>query len=156
MSIAEFQLRQASLQDALELQRACWPNWALEAVKDLLRRVESMSQRGRGYGVVALRNDQIVGYGQLTVWPRTAEISDLIVAPDYRGQGIGSAIIQSLIEKVNLWHMPQVEIGVALSNPRALALYRRLGFEQDRIINLDLGDGPEPVMYLTMHFALHP
>ena len=43
-----------------------------------------------------------------------------------------------------------VEIGVALSNPRAMALYQRLGFVEDRVINLDLGSGAEPVMYLKI------
>jgi ribosomal protein S18 acetylase RimI-like enzyme len=45
-------------------------------------------------------------------------------------------------------HASTLEIGAALSNPRALGLYRRLGFVDGRILDLDLGNGPEPVMYL--------
>jgi ribosomal protein S18 acetylase RimI-like enzyme len=102
---------------------------------------------------VACNDYRILGYGQLTIWPRTTEISDLIIAPDYRGSGIGTAIIGGLVDKVRSLHLPHVEIGVALSNPRALALYQRLGFKQDRIINLDIGHGSEPVMYLIMQLT---
>jgi ribosomal protein S18 acetylase RimI-like enzyme len=145
-----FQLRPATLQDAADLQESLWPSWSVEAVRELIERVDGIARRGRGLGVVAVDGPHILGYGQLTVWPRTTEISDLIVTPGCRSQGIGTAIIQHLIEKVRSWHFSQVEIGVAMSNPRALALYQRLGFVENRMINLDLGGGPEPVIYLVM------
>jgi len=145
-----FQLRPVTPKDAETLQQACWPNWSFEAVQTLLQRVEGIERRKRGIGIVAFDGERVLGYGQLTLWPRTAEISDLIVTPTHRSRGIGSAIINYLIEKARGWCLPQVEIGVALTNPRAMTLYQRLGFHQDRIINLDLGNGPEPVMYLTM------
>jgi ribosomal protein S18 acetylase RimI-like enzyme len=43
----------------------------------------------------------------------------------------------------------EVEIGAADSNPRALALYRRLGFRDSRRVLLELGSGPELVLYLS-------
>ncbi len=148
-----YQLRIARPQDASELHNACWPERSVEAVRELLERVDGAAKRNRGLAVVAANEHSILGYGQLTVWPRTTEISDLIVAPNCRNSGIGSAIIAYLLDTVRSWRMSKVEIGVALSNPRALALYQRLGFVEDRIINLDLGHGPEPVMYLTLYVS---
>lgn len=145
-----FQLRPVTIKDAEDLQQALWPNWSLEAVRELIERVEGIARRGRGVGIVAVTEYGILGYGQLTIWPRTTEISDLIVTPGCRNHGIGTAIILNLIEKVRSWRLSEVEIGVAMSNPRALALYRRLGFVDDRVINLDLGSGAEPVIYLVM------
>ncbi len=147
---ANYQLRPASPRDAADLQTACWPDWPIATIRELLLRADGIAHRGRGIGVVADSQCGILGYGQLTIWPRTAEISDLIVTPACRGQGIGTAIINHLVDQVRARRMAQVEIGVALGNVRALALYQRLGFAQDRIINLDLGHGVEPVMYLTM------
>ena len=72
------------------------------------------------------------------------------MAEKWRSHGIGSAIIGALIDIARQWPIPQVEIGAALSNPRALALYRKLGFRDQRTLNLDLGHGPEPVVYLVM------
>ncbi len=151
MMQVDYQLRLVTPRDAEGLQEACWPNWSIEAVRELLERVEGTNRRSRGLGIVAYKDNILLGYGQITIWPRTTEISDLIVSAPYRSNGIGTAIICYLINKVRAWHLPQVEIGVAMSNPRAHALYVRLGFKQDRIINLDLGGGPEPVIYLTMN-----
>jgi ribosomal protein S18 acetylase RimI-like enzyme len=157
-----YRLRTASARDAENLQRACWPERSVGAVRELLQRAEENTRRGMGVGIVATlplvagvtgaseQESFVVGFGQVTIWPRATEISDLIVADSYRSQGIGSAMICFLVDRVRLWHLPRVEIGVALSNSRALALYRRLGFQDDRIINLDLGEGPQPVLYLTM------
>ena len=155
-TMIHYALRPATIEDAVELRRVCWPIRSTEAVQEFLERTDSMSRRGRGLGAVAYNETGILGYGQLTVWPRVTEISDLFVGEYYRDQGIGTAIICYLLEKVRAWHISKVEIGVALANPRALALYRRLGFKDDRVINLDLGEGPEPVIYLTMDLDSRP
>lgn len=108
--------------------------------------------QGKALGLVAVpdqHDDYPIAYGQITCWPRVAEISDLIVAEAWRGQGIGSALIESLIAAAGHWPVTAVEIGVALSNPRALDLYKRLGFSFGRTLTLDLGHGAEPVLYLN-------
>lgn len=145
-----FVVRPVRLDDVPSLQPACFPTGSLDAVEELVRRAAELSRRGRGMGIVA-ENGDLLGYGQVTLWPRTAEISDLIVAESCRRQGIGTAIIRSLIDKVRAWHVSRVEIGAALSNMQAIRLYRRLGFRDQRIIQLNLTGQPEPVMYLTMH-----
>ncbi|MEP7288488.1 MAG: GNAT family N-acetyltransferase [Chloroflexota bacterium] len=147
-----YHLRSVTAWDAMALHKTCWPDKSVEAVQELLDRAEGLIRRKRGLGIITEIEGHIVGYAQLTLWSRTGEISDLIVAPGWRDRGIGSAMICYLVEKARDWPMPQVEIGVAMTNPRAYALYRRLGFQESRIVNLDLGSGPEAVMYLTMQF----
>lgn len=134
--------------DAEYLQRMCWPDRSLESITTLLARAEQLAANRRGMGVVGMREEITCAYGMLTLWPRTAEISDLIVSARYRSQGIGSQIISYLTEAACMLHAHVLEIGVALSNPRALALYRRLGFADHHTISLDLGHGLEPVLYL--------
>lgn len=148
-----FSVRPVTLEDAAMLQSACYPYSSIDAVRELIHRALDLARRGRGVGMVAVNETGILGYGQLTLWPRAAEISDLNVTEALRSRGIGSALVQTLLEKCRLLHIAKVEIGAALSNPRAIALYRRLGFRDDRIIDLDLGDGIQPVMYLVMQLA---
>lgn len=119
------------------------------AVAEMLQRSLQMMEQGRVAGMVCAVGGVPVAYGQVTRWPRTAEISDLIVSPAHRNQGIGSALIHALTEVARGWGCPQVEIGSACANTRAIALYERLGFRVDRRLNLDLGQGPEPVIYLV-------
>lgn len=144
-------IRPARLADAANLNMMCWPERSHESVFELLHRTQKLAQNERGLGVVATWNNNPCGFGMLTLWPRAAEISDLIVNANYRSQGIGSLIIDYLTNAALDMRVQVLEIGVALSNPRALALYRRLGFIDGRTIELELGNGPEPVLYLYKH-----
>lgn len=88
-------------------------------------------------GFAALVNEQMVG----AVWMRlltgenkgfgyvddaTPELS-IALLPEYRGQGIGSTLMASLLAKVHTRYKA-VCLSVAPDNP-ALHLYQRLGFE---------------------------
>jgi ribosomal protein S18 acetylase RimI-like enzyme len=142
------QVRPAELRDAEQLQQTCWPDRSVDSIAELLARTIKLVQNQRGQGAVAVRDNIVCAFGMLTLWPRTAEISDLIVSPLYRDQGVGSQMIQYLTDVARRLHAQTLEIGVALTNPRALALYRRLGFTDHHTINLDLGHGLEAVLYL--------
>lgn len=145
-------MRPVRLADIEVLYRVCWSDRPMVYTEQMVRRAQRLAQQGRGLGVVVSGRDAKVpqGYGQMTLWARGGEISDLIITPAQRGQGLGTAMIQYLVRAAREMHAPTVEIGVALSNPRALALYRRLGFVDDHTITLDLGDGLEPVLYLRL------
>lgn len=137
--------------DTPALRAACWPERDFEAVYRFVMRARQTAAQGRGLGVVALDGESVVaGYGQFTIWPRCGEISDLIVTPDQRGAGIGTAIIQYLTRTAREMHAGCVEIGVQEHNTGALALYRRLGFKDSFTREMDLGHGPEPVIYLRL------
>lgn len=145
-------IRPVRYEDAGALRKACWPGRSLRAIQLRVQRVVDQTAHGLGWGRVAEVDGEVVGYGQLTHWKGrgAAEISNLAVAVAWRGHGIGTEIIQTLLAIARANQIQRVEIGAAKSNPRALALYRRLGFVVDRQVVLDLGDGPEPVIYLYL------
>jgi ribosomal protein S18 acetylase RimI-like enzyme len=136
--------------DAAELQRSCWPAVELVDVYTLVSDISRRQRAGLAWGLVARVDGQIVGFGQLTRWGSVWEIGDLIVNDKWRGQGIGTALIKTLLKIAGQQGYRDVEIGVALSNPRALKLYRKLGFKPRRTVHLNLGQGEEPVVYLGM------
>ncbi|MCZ7546305.1 MAG: GNAT family N-acetyltransferase [Anaerolineae bacterium] len=99
------------------------------------------------WSLPAMRGEGVpVGFGLLTLWPHAAEVSDLTVAPALRGQGIGTALLRHLERAARAMQAERLEIGVAARNTRALALYRRLGFVEDRQVEVDLGEGAEVVV----------
>lgn len=148
-------VRPVQISDSDTLLHTCWPTRSREQVVELLRRAERLAFNRRGLGVVAVHHNRVCGFGMVTLWPRAAEISDLIVAQTLREQGIGSQIITHLTRAAQRLNAEIVEIGAAHANQRAIALYRRLGFEDSRTIVLNLGSGLEPVLYLakTLHAA---
>lgn len=141
-------IRPTVLHDALCLQQMCWPARSLDAISEFLQRIQKLSAQRRGTSAVAEYDGTVCGFGMLTLWPRTAEISDLIVALPYRSRGIGTQIIDYLASEAVKLNASILEIGVALTNRRALALYQRLGFQAHHSIQLELGNGPETVLYL--------
>lgn len=56
-------------------------------------------------------------------------LAHLAVAPELRGHGIGRALIDQLIGTARDAGRSRVTLDVAVSNPRAEALYRRTGFK---------------------------
>ncbi len=144
-----FDLRPVQLTDAFDLQKNCWPQRTLEQVGVVLQQAERLARQKRGLGAVAEQRGEACAFGLLALYPRAAEISDLIVSAELRGRGIGSALIAFLTREAQRLGATCLEIGVAESNPRARALYQRLGFVEVRAVQIDLGEGPETVWYLA-------
>jgi len=56
-------------------------------------------------------------------------ISQIGVKDEFRGHGIGTLLIQHLVERTQAMGLQKCELDVAVSNPRAQGLYERLGFK---------------------------
>jgi len=147
-------IRSVQLSDASLFHTYLWQDRTIDAVTVFIRRVLKFEEQGRGMGIVVvdttLPSDMLIAYGQVTQWVKCAEISDLLVHPAYRGQGVGTAMIQYLTHHTLTIKTNCIELAVAMSNDRALALYRRLGFKDSYTLQLDLGQGTEPVLYLAI------
>lgn len=150
---AAIQVRSVRLGDMAALCVDCWSHRTPLQAQSKLRYVNKVQVRGRGTGLVVedAQTGALIGYGQVVQWTQCAEISDLVVSSRYRGQGIGTALIQHLVRAARQHPRCRcVDIGAALSNPRALALYRRLGFQDSYQIEMDVGQGKERIQYLRL------
>jgi ribosomal protein S18 acetylase RimI-like enzyme len=141
-------LRPAQPDDGPSLNRICYPHYAPDEMEQALLASLRQAKTERGIRLVAEQDGQIVGSGQLSSWAQGAEIADLIVIPSHRGQGIGQALIEALLEKARALGLPAVEIGVQAGNQRALALYQRLGFTYRRTAYLTLNGNQSAFVYL--------
>jgi RimJ/RimL family protein N-acetyltransferase len=76
--------------------------------------------------LVIEKDGQAVGRLYLARWPAEHRIVDIALVPDWRGQGLGTAMLRDLCEEAAEAGKP-LSIHVECYNP-ALRLYRRLGF----------------------------
>lgn len=143
-------IRPVQWEDIHPLCQCCWPDRPYAQVQRLVGRALRLADHRYGRGIVACDGDAVIGYGQFTHWPRAAEISDLIVCAAWRSRGIGTALIQTLVQYALAQDVTHIEIGVALENTRAMALYRALGFVDQRTVILDLNGVRTPVLYLEL------
>lgn len=139
----------------MELRHCCWTDRTTDSIEWLLARAVRHRRIGRGEGLVVFDRadaEAVIGYGQVTRWPRCSEISDLVIAPTHRSQGYGTALIQHLVGVALRMNAKCVEIGAARSNLRAIALYHRLGFVDKRTIEMTLSNHTESVIYMELAY----
>jgi GNAT superfamily N-acetyltransferase len=89
------------------------------------RAMWALQEAGGSTLLVAWDADRPVGAGQLDLRGDVPELRNLQVDAAERGRGIGTAIVRAAEERVA---SGRLTVGVALDNPRARALYERLGY----------------------------
>ena len=80
--------------------------------------------------VLTDRHEQLAAFGQISDRYDRSHLARLVVHPDLRGQGVGSALMNALIAEVRRLH-PYDECGLFVfrHNGAAVNCYRRAGFE---------------------------
>ncbi len=63
-------------------------------------------------------------------------IECIAVVPDMRGRGIGSVMMARLEGRAKLEGMRRMTLAVIETNPKALSLYRRLGFIETKTVSI--------------------
>lgn len=130
-----------------ETERAIDPRMRpSEAIADAyLAKVFERARAFDGVLFVAERAGRVVGY--VSVWRRYVSdelddppgemgyVSDLVVDPDVRGEGLGPALLRRAEESVREAGVTTLRLSVLAGNQRALALYENEGFAP---VELDL------------------
>jgi L-phenylalanine/L-methionine N-acetyltransferase len=105
------------------------PFHAEEVVRDRVRHVESATK------LVALRGTEVAGYAELLTNPGLArhrhvgDINMIATHPAHRGQGVGEALMATMIDMADLWlQLSRLGLIVWTNNKRAISLYERFGF----------------------------
>ncbi len=60
----------------------------------------------------------------------------LFVAPEARGKGVGTALLDAVIDEAKRRGYTQVRLDVVDTNPRAKALYRHVGFKELKTVKI--------------------
>lgn len=84
-----------------------------------------------GYACWLLEGDGgLLGYGVLSVAAGEAHLLNLCIGPQAQGQGLGKHLLGKMIQLARWHHAQRVFLEVRPSNPAALALYERAGFNE--------------------------
>jgi ribosomal-protein-alanine N-acetyltransferase len=82
-----------------------------------------------GYAtLVGERAGRIVAYGVLMLAPGEAQILNLTVAPDARGEGLGRRLLHHFVDHARAFGAEQIFLEVRSSNAAAVGLYQAEGF----------------------------
>ena len=107
-----------------ELEKECCPKepWSFQMLA-------SSFDSETFYGVLADDCGEIVGYGGITVAGDSADIDNVAVTEYFRNSGIGTEILQSLVNIARVEGAKKVCLEVRVSNSVAMGLYLKCGFK---------------------------
>ncbi len=103
-----------------ELAKICLPGeaWSFESFL-------SETRKSGGFIWIALDQDQPAGFLTACQILDSADLTNIGVLPDYRRQGIGSRLLETLL---NQMQNTSIFLEVRASNKSALDLYQKAGF----------------------------
>ena len=116
-------MREADMDAVMDVELRAYPfPWTHGIFRDCLH---------AGYPMwVQEQAGQLVGYGVLSVAAGEAHLLNLCTAPGHQGRGLARRMLQALLRIARAQEAQRVFLEVRPSNPRAIALYERSGFNE--------------------------
>lgn len=100
--------------------------------------------------LVAEYNGKVIGYVMAYLRPDLeGHVMSIAVDPDYRGRGIGSALLSEVIERLAARGAKWIGLEVRVSNENAIKLYERFGFKKIKRVIGYYSDG-EDAYYMLL------
>lgn len=115
------------IQNQKELDKMYYQRWlVLRAPLGMDRGTEKDKHDDSAFHLVAVYNDKVIGSARLReLSPELGNIAYVAVLPEFQNQGIGTQLIEQLIEKAKAQNLKSLRLMSRLS---ALGFYKRLGF----------------------------
>ena len=98
--------------------------------------------------MVAKINDKIIGFAGLWVICDEGHITNIAVHPNYRGIGVGSKLVESLIDNSTSWYINSLTLEVRATNEVAQNLYKKYGFKEEGIRKNYYADNKEDAIIM--------
>ena len=125
MTVALRDMTVADLPSVMVLEQELFApdTWTAAMYRDELRRTDT-----RHY-LVAVEEEQVVGYAGLIAYPEEAHIATIGVTGGRQGEGIGAQLLDTLLAEADT-RSQVVLLEVRADNELAQGLYRRRGFAE--------------------------
>ena len=105
---------------AAGLEKLCFSEpWSEKAI---------LEEAERGYFVAAYIGGAFAGYAGMTCVLDERDVCNVATVPEFRGMGVGKALVASLIESARNGGASVIMLEVRKSNAAAIALYEKAGF----------------------------
>ena len=124
----EISIRQAKLYDVPAMARierdSFGSPWSAEEI------TKDVTAGGNVYVAVAECGGEKAGYGEIRTVAGEAQVYNIAIAPEFRREGIGEALLRHMIAKAEDDGCELVTLEVRGGNEAAMALYTKLGFRE--------------------------
>ncbi len=134
-----------------DISQACWPDQTKKVlIRDMLRddfpRIHGIDQvsfepiwrnslshleiayQESSSASGAMLNDRLIGYQISTINPQGGHLARLAVDPEYQKLGVGTALVEDLLDRFQRQGIVQVTVNTQARNLPSLELYKKFGF----------------------------
>jgi len=118
-------MEEKDLPDVIAIENHSFPNpWKMSAF------IGEIANRGISYPFMIVHQLTGKNLGYIIYWKLNEEvqISNFAVHPDYRGYGLGKAVLRQLLDELKKKEVLYVFLEVRPSNYSARLLYEKMGF----------------------------
>ncbi|MEU4578211.1 MULTISPECIES: ribosomal protein S18-alanine N-acetyltransferase [Nonomuraea] len=136
-------MTEADLPAVMAIERATFPR---DAWSEGMMRGELADQPRTRHYVVALVEEQIVGYAGLAVAADQADVQTIAVLDTHRGTGVGGAMLSALLQEAGRRGAREIFLEVREDNPVARGVYTHFGFEEIGTRRRYYEDGTDAIM----------
>ncbi|MGN1457015.1 MAG: ribosomal protein S18-alanine N-acetyltransferase [Acutalibacteraceae bacterium] len=135
------------LDSLVELEKICFSQpWSYKSLEEELT-------NDTAYFYVALKDDEVVGYIGLYIVCESCFITNVAVFPQYRNQGIATALIRRAFLAATSHGTDFISLEVRKSNTKAISLYETLQFEEMGVRKNYYRNPPEDALIMTRLFT---
>jgi ribosomal protein S18 acetylase RimI-like enzyme len=126
--------RAEDFEDVVRLLRQLWPDKHVDAASIRMVFERAVASESQEY-LCAAQDRHVIGFGSLTIknsfWNEgfLGYIDELVVDVEYRGQGIGTKLLEQLAAVARQRGCRRIELDSAFHRKRAHQFYERHGFE---------------------------
>lgn len=137
---------QIYIDQLLETENADFPQpWSKDAYI-----TDAKSEMGN---LIALVNDEtLLAYGDFWQICDSSDVNNLAVCKNFRGQGIGEALLNEMINHSKNLGATQITLEVRPSNTTAVHLYEKLGFKTQGRRKAYYQDNNEDALIMTLTY----
>ena len=122
------------------LEKECFKTpWTYRMLSDSF-----MSDGFRGY--VAEEDGRIIAYGGFTAVYEDASVTNIAVTADFRNKGVGTAVLEAIIDECKKLKVNKLFLEVRVSNAPAIHVYRKRGFVDIYIRERYYEDGEDAIV----------
>ena len=122
------EIRQAKLYDVPAMARIERDSFAAPWSADEI--TKDVTAGDNVYVAVALADEERAGYAEIRMIASEGQIYNIAIAPEFRREGIGEALLRHLIDKADADGCKLVTLEVRSGNEAAMELYKKLGFRE--------------------------
>jgi ribosomal-protein-alanine N-acetyltransferase len=101
--------------------------------------------------VVAVSDDQVIGYAGVWIIAGEGQITNIAVHPDSRGVGAACKMLEALIDICIAESVRDMTLEVRVSNTPAINLYKKYGFAEEGIRKQFYEDNKEDALIMWKH-----